>query len=193
LLQKQLDSLGCTDSLCLDIGCGTGLAEELFHPLSRPQLVGVDVAATMLRIASKRCADAFYACADGLKLPFANGTFDLTFSFALMHHLSSDEKRREVLKEMARVTKENGRICTFEHNPLNPFVNYLVKKCGVDEGVELIPPDKMIDIHNSVGLHVIDVEYLVFSPSRLGFLERAQPFVRHIPVGGQYEIVAGKK
>lgn len=47
---------------------------------------------------------------DVTKLPFKSNTFDNMISIAVIHHLTSEERRIESIKEFLRVTKPNGKV-----------------------------------------------------------------------------------
>jgi len=193
LLQEELENRisDLSGLSLLDVGCGTGLAEELLAGGER-YLVGLDFAQDMLRIAKARCGRASFVCADGAGgIPFADNTFDAAFCFALMHHLRRDQ-RQHMMNEIVRVIKPDRYVLTFEHNPANPFTRHIVHKCVVDEAVELIPPAEMVSLHREVGLHVVAVKYLVFFPRLLSFLGSLESLLHWIPFGGQYEVVARK-
>ena len=174
----------------LDVGCGTGIAEEFFGA-GTDGFVGIDTAESMLRIAKERRTHAEYLCADGSEMPFVGGTFDLVFSFALMHHLEPSE-RLGALGEIARVTKRGGYVFTFEHNPTNPLVRRIVRQCIVDQGVQLIRSVDMVRLHSKAGLRVVDVKYLAFFPRLLSFFEPIDSALHPVPLGGQYVVAARK-
>ena len=193
LLQEELENRmpNLSGLSLLDVGCGTGLAEGLLTAGER-YLTGLDLAGDMLQIAKTRCARASYVRADSVVgIPFPDNTFDAAFSFALMHHLSQDQRRR-TMREIARVVKPDGYVLTFEHNPANPFTRHVVHECAVDEAVQLIRPSEMVCLHREVGLHVMEVKYLVFFPRLFSFLGSLEPLLRRIPLGGQYEVVGRK-
>ena len=193
LLQKELENRmgNLSDLSLLDVGCGTGLAEALLATGER-YLTGLDLAGDMLRIAKTRCAHASYVRADSVGgIPFPDNTFDAAFCFALMHHLAQDQRRR-AMREIVRVTKPDGYVLTFEHNPANPFTRHVVHECAIDEAVELIRPAEMVCLHREVGLHVVSVKYLVFFPRLFSFLGSLESLLHRIPFGGQYEVVGRK-
>ena len=47
---------------------------------------------------------------DILNIPFKDNTFDYTICIAVIHHLSTEEKRKKAISELIRVTKPNGKI-----------------------------------------------------------------------------------
>ena len=102
--------VGLTGSV-LDCGCGGGgmplsLAEHATHvvgidPFDRFRDAGV-------RLARERgIANLRFARADGMALPFADGTFDLVLSHAVIEHVPD---ALQYLKECRRVLANEGRL-----------------------------------------------------------------------------------
>ncbi|KAA8594136.1 hypothetical protein FQN60_004970, partial [Etheostoma spectabile] len=50
---------------------------------------------------------------DGLHLPYRDGCFDAVLSIAVIHHLSTKERRIRAIKEMARTLQVGGRIMIY--------------------------------------------------------------------------------
>ena len=64
----------------------------------------------MLEVARRRLAGAAdLRLADALRLPYANGTFDLVLCTLVLHGMAPHRRARAV-EEMRRVVKESGRI-----------------------------------------------------------------------------------
>jgi tRNA (uracil-5-)-methyltransferase TRM9 len=47
---------------------------------------------------------------DVLTIPYQTNTFDYTICIAVIHHLSTKEKRVKAIQELERVTKSGGKI-----------------------------------------------------------------------------------
>jgi SAM-dependent methyltransferase len=96
----------------LDLGCGEGrigrLLEERGH-----RVVGVDASPAMVRAATESIEAVV---ADAVKLPFADGEFDLVIAF--MSLMDMDDLEGAVC-ETARVLDPNGRFCLAVVHPLN--------------------------------------------------------------------------
>jgi SAM-dependent methyltransferase len=170
----------------LDVGCGIGLTDRHLLPHVE-SLEGVDVAPGMVEQARARNADAAYSVYDGERLPFDEATFELSFAICVLHHVEAGA-RRPLVAEMARVTKPDGLVAVFEHNPLNPLTRRVVRSCAFDEDVELMGLGELVRLFRAAGLEIADREYLLFTPWRADALERR---LRRLPVGAQY-VVSGR-
>ncbi|MCB9851045.1 MAG: bifunctional demethylmenaquinone methyltransferase/2-methoxy-6-polyprenyl-1,4-benzoquinol methylase UbiE [Phycisphaerales bacterium] len=110
----------------LDIACGTGDLLRTFHDRA-PQAeryVGVDFAHEMLQRAAARSRNGEAWCeGDGLKLPFASQSFDVTScAFGVRNYQDLDAG----LREMHRVLRPGGRIAILEFTrPANPAIRVL--------------------------------------------------------------------
>jgi SAM-dependent methyltransferase len=111
------------DALVLDYGCGAGRVSKRLVTLGAKRVVGFDLSES--RAGRARAAvgeldgqtEASFAVADGHKLPFDDGAFDVVIGTAVLHHLDLDV----ALPEIERVLKPGGRAIFQEpmkHNPL---------------------------------------------------------------------------
>lgn len=88
-----------------DLGCGDGhFASVAFE---RPLDVGLDPWWPPLREASTRTAYRMLVCADGAKVPFADGHFASAVSNSVLEHIPHVDA---VLVELARVLRPGGRF-----------------------------------------------------------------------------------
>ena len=89
-------------SLVLDIGCGNG---KYIHssPLTR---IGTDVTQNLLEICSSKGFSVFRG--NCLSLPIRPNSFDASISIAVIHHMSTIERRKSAIREMLRILKEGG-------------------------------------------------------------------------------------
>lgn len=99
----------------LDVGCGVGMYLAAFRRYTS-HVFGVEVEREWA-CQARPCA-AGVVQAVGEALPFADGSFDLTFSHEVLEHVADD---RATLAEMVRVTRPGGRIFLFVPNRLYPF------------------------------------------------------------------------
>lgn len=98
----------------LDVGCGTGAHLQVYAD-SGAQCYGVDASDSMLSIARERLgARATLDVGDARTLSHTNASFDLIFISLVLHELDKDAQR-EILAEMVRVVKPDGRILVIDH------------------------------------------------------------------------------
>jgi ubiquinone/menaquinone biosynthesis C-methylase UbiE len=95
----------------LDLASGTGeLERRLLHAVPEIELVGVDLAPSMLKHARAKLegvAGVRFVQADVHALPFAEGTFDVVLCANTFHYFT---RPAVVLDEAARVLRRGGRL-----------------------------------------------------------------------------------
>lgn len=102
----------------IDLGCGTGLLLKGVDDVGA-SLVGIDTAESMLALALKELSrNAALVRAGGEQAPFADATFDVALSRAVIQHVASP---RTYLAEAWRILKPGGRLVLF-----TPFTNWAV-------------------------------------------------------------------
>jgi demethylmenaquinone methyltransferase / 2-methoxy-6-polyprenyl-1,4-benzoquinol methylase len=110
-MDRRWKNLGVTkaalpeDALVLDLAAGTGdFSELVMRRLPRARSVAVDLTEPMLREARRRGLRET-ACADALRLPFADATFDGVF---VGYGLRNFPCLKTALREIERVTRPGG-------------------------------------------------------------------------------------
>lgn len=93
----------------VDIGCGAGHDLKMLAMHGR-EGVGVDVSATVLRVARRRGHRAVVR-GGGQQLPFASGSFAGAHVERVLGHV---EDPAEILAEAIRVLRKRGRLVVFE-------------------------------------------------------------------------------
>lgn len=95
-------------SIVADIGCGNGkylhINEEIFK-------LGCDVCRPLVESAWNKGHEV--QICDGLRLPYRDACFDAVLSIAVIHHMSTKERRIRAIKEMARTLRVGGRIMIY--------------------------------------------------------------------------------
>ncbi|CAH9128293.1 unnamed protein product [Cuscuta epithymum] len=92
-------------SLVLDAGCGNGkylgLNPNCFF-------IGCDISAPLINI----CGDGGHEVlvADAVNLPYRSGYGDAAISIAVLHHLSTETRRRKAVEELIRTVKKGGLV-----------------------------------------------------------------------------------
>jgi ubiquinone/menaquinone biosynthesis C-methylase UbiE len=100
----------------LEVGVGAG-TDHLQFARSGAICTGVDLSEKSLQTASRRLAaeglESAMRVADAEQLPFDDGTFDVVYSWGVIHH-TSDTPR--AAKEILRVLRPGGRFCVMVYN-----------------------------------------------------------------------------
>jgi SAM-dependent methyltransferase len=125
----------CPHGEVLDVGCGTGLLAARLAGASY-NVTGVDPSEGMLDVLARRTPDVDAVKGSGTSLPFADDSFDLVLSVAVMHHIADADEVRRTLAEMVRVAKPSGQILVWDHNPRNPYWRRLMARVPQDVGEE---------------------------------------------------------
>jgi ubiquinone/menaquinone biosynthesis C-methylase UbiE len=94
---------GRTDLRILDCGCGTGHNVPLLQPYG--EVYGFDLVLAGLALAKSRTRAL--VCADTVRVPFADRSFDLVTSFDMLQSVPDED---EALREMARVLEPGGAL-----------------------------------------------------------------------------------
>jgi demethylmenaquinone methyltransferase / 2-methoxy-6-polyprenyl-1,4-benzoquinol methylase len=116
-MDRRWKKLGVTkaalpeNALVLDLAAGTGdFSELVLKKLPNARSVAVDLTEPMLREARRRGLKET-ACADAIRLPFADATFDAVF---VGYGLRNFPCLQTALAEMARVTRPGGLMVALD-------------------------------------------------------------------------------
>ncbi|KAF7885028.1 hypothetical protein EAF00_010846 [Botryotinia globosa] len=96
-------------SVGLDVGCGNGK-----YLLVNPDvfIVGSDRSTNLAKIASSHQPHSAIV-ADTLALPHPEGTFDFAISIAVIHHLSTPDRRREAVQSILATLSPSGKALIY--------------------------------------------------------------------------------
>lgn len=84
-------------------GCGNG---KYLGVNPRATIIGSDICPELVSIARSRGHEV--AVLDCLHLPYRDSVFDAAICIAVVHHLSTEERRLIALKELARIVRSGG-------------------------------------------------------------------------------------
>lgn len=185
LVQRRLPSSAPVRAL--DVGCGEGQLDAMLGPLA--ELHGVDLSPDMVAAAAENVPRGRFQVADGTRLPFADGAFDLTFTVCALHHVEPPN-RLSYMQELARVTRAGGLVVVFEHNPVNPLTRLVVRRCEFDEGVVLVGRRRLSHLARAVGLTVEETRYILLFPWRRAPFRQLELGLARVPAGAQYFVAA---
>jgi ubiquinone/menaquinone biosynthesis C-methylase UbiE len=151
----------------LEAGCGTGLILKQVAPLAS-RAVGIDLSTGMLHKARARGLDVVHGSVTDL--PFADGEFDLAYSFKVLAHV---ERIERAMAELARVVRRGGHVIAEFYNPWS--LRGLIKRYKPATRISTATTDEAVYTrydslsqvrkHLPRELHIIDVRGVrVFTP-----------------------------
>lgn len=92
-------------SVVLDAGCGNGkylgLNPDCFF-------IGCDISEPLIGICADRGNEVLVA--DAVNLPYRTGYGDAAISIAVLHHLSTEHRRKKAIDELVRIVKKGGHV-----------------------------------------------------------------------------------
>lgn len=93
----------------LDVGCGNGKYLTVNRDVF---IVGSDRSSNLVKIATQHEPHAAVV-ADTLALPHQAGRFDFAISIAVVHHLSTTERRREAIGAILECLRDGGQALIY--------------------------------------------------------------------------------
>jgi SAM-dependent methyltransferase len=168
----------------LDVGCGLGLMHRHLAPrLGR--LEGADVAEASLERARADNPTVGYAAYDGERLPFADGSTDLTFAVGVVHHVPPP-RWAPFVAELGRVTRPGGLVAIVDPNPLNPLCRPVASRCEFDRDANFVRARRLRRIAAGAGLKDLEVRYILFVPFDVPARRAIERGLAWLPLGAQY-------
>jgi len=173
----------------VDIGCGHGNIHGFLLESSRPLcLSGIDMAAEVIADAKVTHPTVDYSVYDGRDLPYQDASFDVAFAICVMHHVPPAQWR-DFLGEMRRVVRPGGLVVVFEHNPLNPGTQYIVKSCPIDKNAVLLTRGRLTKLAATAGLLDIHSRFILFTPFQRRQFKWLDRRLGWLPFGAQYYVI----
>lgn len=174
----------------LDIGCGHGhIHPYLVQSAVQMKLSAIDVAATVIEEARLMNPAVNYRSYEGERLPYDDANFDAAYTIAVMHHVPPAQWPA-FLQEMRRVVRPGGLIAIFEHNPINPLTQWIVRTCPIDDNAVLLGSRRLSKLVSQT--HFVDVEsrYILFTPLDGPRYRALDKMIGWLPLGAQYYVAA---
>lgn len=156
------EKIGISGKHVLDIGTGTGAWAEMFRMKGAEQVHGIDFSHKMLEVSRKKHPGISFATGDAENLvDIDDNSFDIVTASYVLHGVKKD-RRKKILTEMKRISKENviihdfsGRTSLFlqflEFMEKSDYKNFKAGFC--DELKSIFPEAKKIDAINGSGLY----------------------------------------
>jgi SAM-dependent methyltransferase len=195
-LKRELDASrrsGVAAPAVLDFGAGVGYSVPFLQKhLPSARVTCLDVSRKSLDIgAAKYGSSTEFRHFDGVRIPFADGTFDAALASCVFHHIPHGE-HLALLAEIRRVLAPGGILAVFEHNPLNPLTVRAVNTCEFDEHAVLMRAPTLRARVRAAGFTAPRVRYRLFVPGWLRPLRPIEQWLRWLPLGAQYYVVAAR-
>jgi len=140
---RDINAAGAEKISILDVGAGSG---ELLRIVSRwtkrssPFLVGVELSELAARSVKDRSEGhgILSVRGDGLRLPFADGSFDYVYCSLLLHHLT-EAAGIDLLREMRRVARRKFYVIDLHrheraYNIFKEVGRYLLQPFTLEDG-----------------------------------------------------------
>ncbi len=191
LLREYFEERATTNLKILDYGCGTGRAASFvkrYFPQS--SFIGVDPSPKSIEVARKHFPDDTFRVL-GTDGSIPEKEVDVIFAAGVFHHIPKAEQAGAV-QHIMNALKPGGYFVLFEHNPYNPLTVRVVKSCPFDEGVILLKPKLSRSLLHRQAFLFEHQRYYFFFPKFLWFLRPLERWLRWMPLGAQYMIVAKK-
>ncbi|XP_017753532.1 PREDICTED: alkylated DNA repair protein alkB homolog 8 [Eufriesea mexicana] len=106
-VSKFLETLNTGDIL-LDVGCGNG---KYLYQHKNIFKVGCDRSYNLMKICRSKNFEVFLS--DCLYLPYKDNSLDAIICIAVIHHLSTHERRKQAIFELARILRPNGKCLIY--------------------------------------------------------------------------------
>lgn len=170
----------------LEVGTGTGLHARWLLENTAVKYTGVDASAAMLELARQRLerfeGRVTLGVADGHRLPFGDGTFDATFCFGTLHHLTAPKIG---VGEIVRVTRPGGRVALMEPNWKFPSVLVIVATTREEWNAFKLSARSLADWGRAAGLVDVRLQRVLYTPplprSWAARWDAADRFIARVP------------
>src|SRR3989344_6191385 len=104
IFQEVIDFQKNTKGIILDVGCGSGR-----NILKNKKYICLDLSENMLKYAKNNSKKIMFIRADATDLPIKDNSFDNVLYVAILHVIKGKNERKNALKELRRIMKNNGR------------------------------------------------------------------------------------
>ena len=177
----------------LDFGAGIGNSVPFVKKhLPHSKLTCLDVSTKSLEVGQNRFPDqAQFSYFDGVRIPFLDESYDIAFASCVFHHINHQE-HLPLLIEIRRILEPNGMALVYEHNPYNPLTAHAVNTCAFDINARLITASVLRRSMIAAGFNKVQIRYRVFFPRVLRVFRSLENWMKWLPLGAQYYVVAQK-
>lgn len=190
-VRHRLAALDLKAGKVLDYGCGTGASTPLLLSICEAdEVAGVEVSSRSIEVARKYHDDS--------RLTFRlvedyspRAEFDLAYCNGVFHHIPPAD-RPAALDYIFRSLRPGAVFAFFENNPWNPGTRLIMSRIPFDRDAIKVSPFAARKLLRAGGFEVVATDYLFFFPRVLAWLRNWEPWLRAVPLGAQYLVLARK-
>ena len=125
-IRRALALTGAQSATVLDVPCGAGRLTPLLQPVAS-RLYSCDYSPAMLgQFRRAHRGPCFVGSA--FDLPFADRAFEVVFSARLSHHIKSDDRRADYLREIMRTSARWVIVTIFDRDSLKSRLRELSRR-----------------------------------------------------------------
>lgn len=198
--RKLIESLGIPKDenfRVLEVGCASGFTSCMIAKEYGCQVTGIDISEVLISKAQDRSnrmglTNVRFQVADATRLPFDDDSFDAVFGVALVALIPM---KQEVLQELKRITKPEGRIGTLDLFAKNGADKEIVDsfstsmKTLLEYDVEIMDIQKWRSIFEKSELDSIKVaenykDVLLLTRKRSGTIKATMKMLYHMLING---------
>jgi len=174
----------------LDFGCGIGdTTAALAARFPEAAVTGVDTATRAVEYARERHGGErvrFRALSELDR----RGAYDLCYVNGVFHHIPPGQ-RSEALAMVRDALGPDALFALFENNPWNPGTRLVMARIPFDRDAQTIDPRAAVVLLRRNGFAPLGrPRHLFFFPAPLAALRGMERYLRGLPLGGQYLVVA---
>jgi trans-aconitate methyltransferase len=176
----------------VDFGCGLGHSTPyLLESFPMATVAGVDASAAAIDEAQRRygCARATFTTGGERTIPA--GSVQLVYSNGTFHHIEPAE-RKAVVEQIRDWLAPGGAFVLWENNPWNPGTRLVMRRIPFDRDAKTLSCPTASRLLSDSGLRVASTTSYFYFPAWLGAFRRFEPYLRRLPLGAQYCVVAHK-
>lgn len=190
-IRARLTRLGLQPGNCLDFGCSTGSsADFLREGLGINSYTGYDPSADSIAEVErsvKWLGAVFTAQEQALEAK----SFDLAFTNSVFHHIPPAE-RAHAVRLVWKALKPGGVFAFWENNRWNPAVHWMISRVPFDRDAQMLFSHQGRHLLKQGGLRVLGTDHLFFFHAGMAALRPLERWLRSVPLGGQYLVLAQK-
>ena len=174
----------------LDFGCGIGESSAyLAGVFPGAAVVGIDTAANALRTAQERYGSPRVTFGT-LDLLGRTGRFDLCYVNGVFHHIEPAQRPGIVLS-IRNCLSPGAWFALWENNPWNPGTRMVMSRIPFDRDAKTLSYLEAQNLVKAAGFQLgAPTRFLFYFPRSLSFLRSTERFFVHLPLGGQYCVLA---